>query len=163
MLWRTVGFAMLLSLIVGYSSSRSPLRADPVACTQYTCKEVHLYWKGEVKYARAVYDGSNGVGNDVREDIWTDKSEWSVPGYVGDDWWYHYTYTSCTPLCAKDGDGIWPAPQELTAVAGTKGEKKDADKLFKGTCQLNTGVPTNPQKNYNTNKYTPPGVDEQSK
>lgn len=147
-----------MSVILGYSSSRSPVSASPILvdCQQYTCKVIHLYWKGEKDRAWAIENSNGGAETDGRKDIWTDKSDVKNPSVEGTETWVDQTYGSCTPLCNKDANGVWLSPQELTAVSS---KSTYSETMIKLKCKDSGGELTKPQKNWNaTDKNVPPGV-----
>lgn len=159
MLWRIVAFLVLNSLILGYASNRSPVRADPVPvdCTQYECKTIHAWWTGAKTYVvAALNEGETANENDAIVDIWTGSSTEKRPQtpITNPKVVLHYmTFPTCTPMCKQPLDGKWQAWMEVTE-GGTGSFQSNPNKA---ACTSGGGNPSNPQSNNNKDGNAPPG------
>lgn len=160
MLRRFFVFLILVSLVAGYSESLSQLRADPINCPQYECKNVHAWWEGSKDFVIATHVKKDGANSDeAMQDIWTDTSiQKNLPGvavpFLEIE---YYKYPACTPICGKDAAGRWVAVQQVIR-GGAKGAKIGGS--FRSECQSNggqEGPKLDATVNVNLKGNTPPG------
>ena len=161
MLCRTVVFAVVLSLIAGYTESQSQLKADPDPCPQYECRTIHAYWEGEQStYVWALYIGDNTADHGT-EPLFTTNSVEKKPRLPVEnpptmlDLW---AYTSCTPFCGKVA-GKWQATQEV--LTSGESELVQTGYVARRQCTANggsEGPQIDPPVNSNVKGFNPPGV-----
>lgn len=132
----------------------------PTACPQWQCKTVQAIWFANANVATAFFvSGTNGAtsSSDGWQSIFSQTSVEQLPLQAQNGLYDAYDYPSCNPMCGKDQNGNWQAPQEVSPT-GQQGQAS-AINLPRKPCTATQGGAAGPQINppNNTNTGTPPG------